>query len=323
MERAFADYLSHAPVFIRRLSGEIVYWTQGAQELYGFTPEQAIGRSSHELLQTTFRRPLEEIDAELEREGCWEGVLGHTRADGTRIWTKSNWRLRRDDSGGPLFVVETNSDVSDRENLTRELYHRVSNVLTVVLGLAHLTFADQPEKMDKFAKRLSALASANEILLQHQSAGACMKEVILKALEPFESADRVDLDGEDFPLKPRSVLAYRLAFHELATNALKHGALSVPDGRVNIRWSLIGDHVHLIWREHGGPSLSEEPRRSPTIAGYPCQLLREATCRRPGSQKTRETAQSAWPRVIPSQNNGAPRSAAAFRARMASIRLAN
>jgi len=257
VERAFAAYLLHAPVFIRGLSGEIVYWTQGAREFYGFSPEQAIGRSSHQLLWTVFPRPLEEIDAELDCEGCWEGQLGHRRADGEQIWTESRSRLRRDDAGQGMFVVETNTDVSERENLTRELYHRVGNVLAVVHGLAHLSVAAaQPEQMDKFAKRLSALASANDILLQHQSAG----EVILKALEPFDSAERVDLDGEDFPLQPRSVLAYTLAFHELATNALKHGALPVPRGRVSISWTLIGDmreQVHLFWREHGGPPPSQ------------------------------------------------------------------
>ena len=266
MEGAFAEYLSHAPVFIRRPSGEIVYWTQGAQELYGFTPEQAIGRRSHDLLKTVFPRSLEQIEAELDREGCWEGLLGHSRADGTRIWTESRWRMRRDGDGHRTFVVETNSDVSDRENLTRELYHRVSNVLAVVHGLAHLTFAaDQPERMEKFGRRLSALASANDILLQHHSAGASLKEVILKALEPFDSANRADLDGEDVALEPRSVLAYRLAFHELATNALKHGALSVPDGRVSISWTLSGDHreqVHLFWRERGGPPPPTEPGRA-------------------------------------------------------------
>jgi len=253
-------------VFVRRVCGEIVYWTQGAQELYGFTAEQAIGSSSHELLQTTFPRPLDEIREELEREGRWEGLLGHSRADGRRIWTESRWRLRRVEAGQNLFVVETNSDVSDREQLTRELYHRVSNVLAVVHGLAHMTFSvDQPTQMEKFGKRLSALASANELLLKHHSAGACMKEVILKALQPFDTADRVTLDGEDFRLEPRSVLAYRLAFHELATNALKHGALSVPVGRVEISWTLIGDrrdHVHLFWRERGGPTPSPAPGRA-------------------------------------------------------------
>jgi len=66
VEGAFAEYLSHAPVFIRRPSGEIVYWTQGAQELYGFTPEQAIGRRSHDLLKTVFPRSLEQIEIKQE-----------------------------------------------------------------------------------------------------------------------------------------------------------------------------------------------------------------------------------------------------------------
>jgi len=274
METAFAEYLSHAPVFIRRFTGEIVYWTQGAEELYGFTPDEAIGRSSHSLLQTKFPAPLAEIDAELERESCWEGLLGHTRADGLRIWTQSRWRLRRGGEGRTRFVVETNTDVSDRENLARELDHRVKNMLAVVQGLAHLSFSSgEPERLEQFGKRLAALASANDLLLRDHWRGAGLKEVILRALEPFGARERVSLDGEDVALEPRSVVAYRLAFHELPTNALKHGAFSAPAGKVDISWALLGEHheqVHLFWRESGGPP----PSRQPDSSGGGMELLK-------------------------------------------------
>lgn len=265
METALAEYLSHAPVFIRRLCGEIVYWTRGAEELYGFTAEQAMGRSSHELLQTDFPRPLAEMNSELNRKGWWEGLLSHRRSDGRRLWTESRWRLRRDAEGHALFVVETNTDVTEREHLTRELNHRVKNLLSVVQGLAHLTLrSEEPDRVERFEARLIALASANDLLIQHHWSGAGLKEVIRQALEPFGDAWRIELDGEDVELEPRSVVAYRLAFHELATNALKYGALSVPEGRVRVSWSLLGeqqDKVYLVWRESGAPLPAAGPGR--------------------------------------------------------------
>ncbi|SDA35863.1 HWE histidine kinase domain-containing protein [Sphingomonas sp. NFR15] len=178
METALAEDLSHAPVFVRRPGGEIVYWTQGARELYGYTPKQAIGHSSHDLLRTEFPRSLHEIDTELERNGSWDGLLRHCRQDGRHIWTESRWRRRRDTEGRGLFVVETNTDVSDREHLSRELDHRVKNLLAVVQGLAHLTLrTDEPDKVDRFEARLAALASANDILLRLHWSGASLKEV--------------------------------------------------------------------------------------------------------------------------------------------------
>lgn len=115
MELALAEQLAQAPVFVRKFDGEILYWTTGAQELYGYEFKAAVGRISHELFKTVFPEPLAEINRTLLQTGVWQGVLSHTKADGTPIWVGSRWRLKETaDVEGPI-VVETNADVTQRE----------------------------------------------------------------------------------------------------------------------------------------------------------------------------------------------------------------
>jgi len=89
--------LTHDTIFVRDMSDTITYWNRGAQELYGWTAEQAMGKHSHELLQTGFPLPIDEVRAELLRSSRWEGELQKTKADGSRVVVASRWSLRRDE----------------------------------------------------------------------------------------------------------------------------------------------------------------------------------------------------------------------------------
>jgi PAS domain S-box-containing protein len=130
--------LTHDTIFVRDMSEVITYWNRGAEELYGWTPEEAIGKISHELLRTVFPSPLDEIRAELLRTGRWEGELKHTKADGSQVIVSSRWSLRRDEQGRPVATLETNNDITVRkrreqeiENLNLELAKR-STALEVI-----------------------------------------------------------------------------------------------------------------------------------------------------------------------------------------------
>jgi PAS domain S-box-containing protein len=254
MEKAFSELVAHAPVFVRKLNGEIVYWTGGAEELYGYDFGSALGRVSHELLRTTFPEPLGEINKQLATVGVWQGLLGHRKADGTTIWVESRWRMRPPSDDAEPIVVESNTDVTQRENLARELSHRVKNTLAVVQALARLTFQRDGERVMEFEERLRAMAAAHDLLLQHHWAAAGFAVVIERALMSLGVQDRVSLKGADVLLKPSAVLAYLMAFHELAVNALKHGALSVSGGRVEVSWTPREEMLSVLWRELGGPA---------------------------------------------------------------------
>jgi PAS domain S-box-containing protein len=107
--------LTHDTIFVRDVNDIITYWNRGAQDLYGWTAEEAIGKHSHQLLQTEFPIPIDEVRAEFLRTGRWEGELRKTKADGSRVVVASRWSLRLDERGHAVAILETNNDVSDRK----------------------------------------------------------------------------------------------------------------------------------------------------------------------------------------------------------------
>src|ERR1043166_8001308 len=107
--------LSNEAILVRDQYDRITYWNRGAQEMYGYSAEQALGKVSHELLKTRYSEPLERINAKLEGEGRWSGELTHKRNNGTEVVVMSDWAVDRDHRGKRAFVLETNSDITARK----------------------------------------------------------------------------------------------------------------------------------------------------------------------------------------------------------------
>jgi PAS domain S-box-containing protein len=113
--------LTHDTIFVRDMNDIITYWNRGAAELFGWTEDQAVGKHSHQLLQTGFPLPMDEVREELLRTGRWEGELQKTKADGSRVFVASRWSLRQDEQGRPVAILETNNDISDRKHREEEI----------------------------------------------------------------------------------------------------------------------------------------------------------------------------------------------------------
>jgi PAS domain S-box-containing protein len=107
--------LTHDAIFARDVNDVVTYWNRGAEQSYGWSSEEAVGRVTHELLRTEFREPLSDITAKLTDTGRWEGELVHTRRDGTGIVVSSRWSLSRDAEGKAAGVLETNNDITARK----------------------------------------------------------------------------------------------------------------------------------------------------------------------------------------------------------------
>jgi PAS domain S-box-containing protein len=120
-EQASLLNLTHDTIFVRDMTDIITYWNRGAEELYGWLAEDAVGKHSHQLLQTSFLVPIEEVRAELLRAGRWEGELRKTRADGSGVVVASRWSLRKDEQGRPVAILETNNDITERKRREQEI----------------------------------------------------------------------------------------------------------------------------------------------------------------------------------------------------------
>jgi PAS domain S-box-containing protein len=144
--------LTHDTIFVRDLNDVITYWNSGAAELYGWTGEEAVGKVSHQLMQTIFPVPLEEINAALLRTGRWEGELVHTKRDGTQVIVASRWSMQRDKQGLPAAILETNNDITEHKRaeegqryntqLLRTMTDNASSMLFMVDAAGLATFVN-------------------------------------------------------------------------------------------------------------------------------------------------------------------------------------
>lgn len=117
--------LARDAILVRDMDSAIIFWNRGAEELYGWTKSEAMGRTVHELLKTEYPGPVEDFEAEALRTGRWEGELGHFKRDGSRVVMASHWTLQRDDQGRPLAILEINSDITDQKRAEAVLHARV------------------------------------------------------------------------------------------------------------------------------------------------------------------------------------------------------
>ena len=160
-------------------------------------------------------------------------------------------------------LVRQQEDARSREELLkRELLHRVKNMFTIVQSLAALTarHSEQDDFVERFSSRLRTLDSANDLLGSAIDNRTDVKGLIERTVEPFRFDHNMELRGIEFALPTTGVVPLALAVHELCTNAVKYGALSVPSGKVTISWKPDGEDLLIDWIESGGPNV-EVPSR--------------------------------------------------------------
>jgi PAS domain S-box-containing protein len=188
-------------------------------------------------------------------------------ADGDRRTILMRAAPLRNANGELQGAVAAAADVTERQRyedhlklLLNELNHRVKNTLAIVQSIATLTLKDvDPAVRAAFEERLLTLSAAHGLLTDESWDGAQLDAVARASLRAAH--ERISFEGEDLRLKPKSAVALSMALHELGTNALKYGALSVEQGSVTVRWSTSGGRFRLRWEERGGPPVSPPDHR--------------------------------------------------------------
>lgn len=384
--------LSFEPIFVWHAERGIQEWNKGAEHLYGYTREEALGRRTHELLRTSHSQGLDQFLALLKRDKSWSGELMHRAKDGRTITVESRHQLI--ETGDDEFILETNRDIAERKQadaqmarlaavaaashdalfganlegvieawnpgaeallgyteaealgmshaklalpdqkkeqqdivakvqagqtvppfdtqllhksghfvnvskamtpvmsrdgtvigisiaahdisdrleweerqmlMNRELAHRVKNSFAVLQAILRSTLKSSPDPAQfaqAFSGRLQSLSAAHDVLSANDWKGAELGALLRHQLSVYLSGQRIILTGAPVNLTAEHAAPVSLIVNELATNALKYGALSVPYGVIAISWSVDdGDNnasmLNLEWREQGGPPASE------------------------------------------------------------------
>jgi PAS domain S-box-containing protein len=388
--------LSFEPNLVWKPDGGILEWNQGAERLYGFTREEALGKHPQNLLQTQFEDVRENIMGQLHRSQNWSGEVLNTARDGTEIVVECRYQLIVID--GESVVLEINRDIRERKRaeqntarmaavaeathdaiygvdldgiidtwnlgaerllgyaerevvgqhvsllaqlaqheeqlaflkrvaagetvkpfdtirktkqgklidvtmamspvkapdgsvvaaavalhdigerkewdvrqrlMNRELAHRVKNSYAVLQAILRSTLKSSPDPQqfaNAFSGRLHSMATAHDVLTDNDWRGAELGALIRQQLSQYVSGQRVNLKGGIANLPAEQAAPLSLIINELATNALKHGALSTPQGSININWDIAlthkhADHFVLRWQEKDGPQVTSQGPR--------------------------------------------------------------
>ncbi|MBK5956836.1 hypothetical protein CCR97_01195 [Rhodoplanes elegans] len=267
-------------------AGRVMFVNAHVEQLFGYSREELIGRPIEILVPERFRAGHTGLRDGFARNprprpmGAGRDLYGR-RKDGDEFPLEIGINPFRTDDGN--FVVASVVDISERKRheehirfIMNELSHRSKNLLMVVLAIANQTVQRAisfGEFQKLFEDRLMAIGRCHDLLVEKGWAGASIDGLISAQIEQFTGiAARIDAEGPAIMIHPEAAQNIGLAFHELAMNAVKYGALSSPDGRVVIRWDVDQTHTtkrfRLTWEEQGGP-----PVDPPRHEGFGHKLL--------------------------------------------------
>ena len=165
------------------------------------------------------------------------------------------------------LLQQLRSEESIRELLNYELVHRIRNILANVQAILRQSLGDHKDVLETVNARIAALGATHDLLVRSKSRATSVRDILTSEFAPY-GLWRFELGGEPVECPAAAAVVLGLIFHELTTNAIKYGALSQPDGRVEILWRREGRRLHLEWAERGGPQPKE-----PVGSGFGTRLL--------------------------------------------------
>ncbi len=266
-------------ILSKDLDGTIESWNRGAERLFGYTADEAIGQPVTLLIPPD---RLAEEPGILERIRRGERVAHYEtvrrRKDGTLVDISLSVSPIRDAEGRIVGAAKIAHDITalrriqkQQTLLLREMNHRVKNLFAVAGSLVTLSArgASTPAELASAVRvRLNALARAHELTLTDPAAAevkvdrtTTLAELVRTMVSPFVDGDakegeRLAVSGPGVTIGSAAVTHLALILNELATNAAKYGALSTPAGRLDVGWSIDGDWLRFRWRERGGPAVA-------------------------------------------------------------------
>jgi two-component sensor histidine kinase/PAS domain-containing protein len=259
-------------------------WTREGMALFGINLPDGLGQVGgpsdefYRAMHPEDRHLLGDYHALANKQDSFPAEYRILKSDGQICWLAGYGRvLDRQPNGKAHRIINVATDITERKAaethqrfLLQELSHRSKNLLTLVQSIADQSFRkskDQKDFQNRLSGRLGGLAASNTLLARGDWRGSSLRELIEFQLAPFieVSSSQLEIRGPDINLAADASQAIGLALHELATNAVKHGALSSSHGRLHISWAVDqtsgAGGLTLDWRERGGPLVTTPKRR--------------------------------------------------------------
>lgn len=270
-------------IISKDLTSVIRTWNKAAERLFGYSAEEAIGRSILMLIPKHLESQEDDIIGRIkrgERVETFETI--RVRKDGTCVpvsLTVSPIRNAQGEIVGASKIARDVSAAKESERrikmLLREVNHRVKNQFAVILSMVRETLkrTEDPKEFEvRMRERILALSRSHDLLVNAEWAGADLFGLVKEHLQPFGHDNQVVLSGPLVKLQPNAVQYLGIALHELGTNAAKYGALSGVEGRVSVTWQLaIGSdgrqQFSVTWEETSVPKASESKRQRGGFGG--------------------------------------------------------
>jgi PAS domain S-box-containing protein len=266
----------------KTLDGRVTSWNAGATRIFGYQPDEMIGQSITRIIPRELLQEENEILAKLKRaERIEHFETIRVAKDGRRLDISLSVSPLLDKTGRIVGASKIARDITDKKRaeaiqrvLIAELNHRVKNTLAMTQAIASQSLRharSAGDFVESFTGRVQALAKAHSLLTEGKLHGAELTELVREQVLLGIPDERISCSGPTLILSSQPAVHLALVLHELATNARKYGALSVPGGRLSVKWEVHSDggrNLLLEWKESGGPNVS-----APVTSGFGTTLI--------------------------------------------------
>jgi PAS domain S-box-containing protein len=280
---------SNDAIVSKNLDGVITSWNRGAERIFGYTAAEAVGQPITIVIPEERRSEEGEILARIRRGQYIEHYeTVRQRKDGSLIVVSLTISPVKNAEGKIIGASKIARDITEQKRsqeqiatLAREAEHRSKNLLANVQATVNLSQSDTLEGLRQAIEgRIQALANVHSLFVETRWIGADLSTIATQELAPYSEKDkvRVRIEGPRVLLEPSAAQAIAVTLHEIATNAVKYGALSVADGQVDLKWSHEANGLlHLRWMETGGPAV-----RKPTRRGFGGRIIEQMIAQQKG-----------------------------------------
>lgn len=259
-------------IISKDLFGVIQSWNAGAVRLFGYRADEAIGNHVRMLIPDDRQQEEDLILGKVrsgERVDHFDTL--RRRKDGSYVAISLTVSPVRNAAGKVIGASKIARDITERKEsesrirmLMREVNHRVKNQFAVILSMIRETGKHTTtiaEFDTQIRNRIMALSQSQDLLVDGDWRGADLADLVSNQIRPFAAERRIRISGEPVMLSTMAVQNLGMAFHELATNSAKHGALSSEQGTVEVDWTASSDRFRLSWKETNGPSVAKASRK--------------------------------------------------------------